>query len=183
MKKGINHALYFIVSLVLLSACNTDEELTPNEISQRQDQIIQEFLDDNQLVAEKTSSGMYFLVVTPNTGAPKPLYGDTVVVNVTSMELGSRTTPYEYGTAYGEIYQSTYFNAEPVEVTVGQIYNAPIGITVGWREALEMMEVGSRKVFFMPSEIGYGRNGYPPFVGAYSVVVFDIELLEIRPAF
>ncbi len=181
MKKSFFPLLLSIV-VVCFTSCVSDEQLTPQEKSERNEQIIKAFLTDNQLQADKTSSGLHYFTETPSTGI-KPLFGDTVLVHYTSMVLGSTVGTYEYGKTYGTIYESSRFKQEPTTISVGQLINPPFALTQGWKEALELMPNGSRMVFFMPSSMAFGSNGYSPFVPGDAVVVFDIELLEVRPAF
>jgi FKBP-type peptidyl-prolyl cis-trans isomerase FklB len=58
----------------------------------------------------------------------------------------------------------------------------------GWTEALTMMKVGSKWRLFVPSDLAYGTRPQPPKIAANSVLIFDMELLEVkhppaRPAF
>ncbi|MCG8672567.1 MAG: FKBP-type peptidyl-prolyl cis-trans isomerase, partial [Pseudomonadales bacterium] len=49
----------------------------------------------------------------------------------------------------------------------------------GWTEGLQLMVVGEKTRFFIPSELGYGNRSagqIPPG----SVLIFDVELLGIN---
>ena len=50
----------------------------------------------------------------------------------------------------------------------------------GWTEALQMMPVGSKWKLFIPADIAYGERGRPN-IPANSTLLFDIELLDIKP--
>lgn len=56
------------------------------------------------------------------------------------------------------------------------------GVIAGWTEALTMMNKGSRWRIFVPAALAYGRRGLEPRIPPNSVLIFDLELLEIFPA-
>ncbi|AYN95636.1 MULTISPECIES: FKBP-type peptidyl-prolyl cis-trans isomerase [unclassified Pseudomonas] len=71
----------------------------------------------------------------------------------------------------GSVFDSSYERGQPAEFPVG-------GVIAGWTEALQLMNVGSKWRLTVPSELAYGAQGVgsiPP----HSVLVFDVELLEI----
>ena len=50
----------------------------------------------------------------------------------------------------------------------------------GWTEGLQLMKVGARYRFFIPSELGYGAT--PPrgsIIEPNVVLIFEVELLDI----
>jgi FKBP-type peptidyl-prolyl cis-trans isomerase len=53
------------------------------------------------------------------------------------------------------------------------------GLIPGWREALELMPVGSRWQLFIPPEQGYGIRG-AGLVGPNELLTVEVELLAIR---
>ena len=48
----------------------------------------------------------------------------------------------------------------------------------GWVEALQLMPVGSKWELYIPQDLAYGVRGQGP-IPPYSVLIFEIELLEI----
>jgi FKBP-type peptidyl-prolyl cis-trans isomerase len=72
----------------------------------------------------------------------------------------------------GKQFESTYDNGRPAEI--------PLDIVVpGWKEALELMPVGSHWKIYIPSELGWGERGAGADIPPNSVVIFDLELLDI----
>jgi FKBP-type peptidyl-prolyl cis-trans isomerase FkpA len=51
----------------------------------------------------------------------------------------------------------------------------------GWTEGVQLMKVGSKYRFFVPSELAYGEQGAGGAIGPNEVLVFEIELLSIEP--
>ncbi len=71
----------------------------------------------------------------------------------------------------GSVFDSSYERGQPAEFPVG-------GVIAGWVEALQLMNTGSKWRLHVPSELAYGGQAVgsiPP----HSVLVFDVELLEI----
>lgn len=103
-------------------------------------------------------SGLQFEVLVAGEGA-KPSREDTV------------RTHYHGTLVDGTVFDSSYERGQPAEFPVG-------GVIAGWVEALQLMNTGSKWRLYVPSELAYGGQAVgsiPP----HSVLVFDVELLEI----
>lgn len=107
-----------------------------------------------------TKSGLQYEVVQKGTGA-KPGEKDIVKVN------------YEGKLADGKVFDSSIQRGEPVEFAVNTVIP-------GWVEALQLMQVGEKVKLYIPSELAYGANGVPPVIPPNSVLIFDVELLDIK---
>jgi len=55
------------------------------------------------------------------------------------------------------------------------------GVPPGWQEAVVRMGVGSKWRIWLPPEMAYGEAGSPPAIEPNEVLVFEIELLGIKP--
>jgi FKBP-type peptidyl-prolyl cis-trans isomerase len=79
--------------------------------------------------------------------------------------------------ADGSIFDSS-FDSDPVKFPVNMVI-------AGWTEGLMLMSIGSKYIFYVPSELAYGREGRTnPYTGAviippYAPLIFTVELLEI----
>ncbi len=49
----------------------------------------------------------------------------------------------------------------------------------GWDQGVVGMKVGGRRKLTVPPELGYGAGGYPPVIPPNSILIFDIELIEV----
>jgi FKBP-type peptidyl-prolyl cis-trans isomerase FkpA len=122
----------------------------------------QKFLEDN---AKKegvmvTESGIQYLVLTVAEG-DKPVATDTVKVHYKGTFLN------------GETFDSSYDRGEPAVFPLNRVIK-------GWTEGVQLMSVGSKFKFTIPSDLAYGPNGNPPRIPGNSVLEFEIELLEIQ---
>jgi FKBP-type peptidyl-prolyl cis-trans isomerase FklB len=108
-----------------------------------------------------TDSGLQYKVETKGTGK-KPTTGDTVVCH------------YRGTLIDGTEFDSSYKRGQPAEFPV-------TGVIKGWTEALQLMPVGSKWKLFIPSNLAYGENGSPPKIAGGAALIFDIELIDIKP--
>jgi FKBP-type peptidyl-prolyl cis-trans isomerase FklB len=108
-----------------------------------------------------TASGLQYRVITEGAGdAPKAT--DTVKVH------------YEGRLISGDVFDSSIARGEPVSFPLN-------GVIPGWSKGVQLMKVGSKFEFTIPSALAYGPSGTGP-IPPNSVLVFDVELLEINPA-
>lgn len=49
----------------------------------------------------------------------------------------------------------------------------------GWTEGLQLMGVGDKYEFTLPSELAYGDVGVPGHIPGNSVLIFTVELLDV----
>ncbi len=129
---------------------------------------IADFMAKNGLTGktQKTASGLYYVVTQPGPG-PKPTRGDNVKVHYTGKLLN------------GKVFDSSLNNPrnpqnKPIDFQVG------IGMVIpGWDEGLQLIPKGSKATFIIPSGLAYGAQGSPPVIPANSVLVFDVDLLDV----
>jgi len=122
----------------------------------------QKFLDDNAKKegVQVTESGIQYVVLTEGEGE-KPSATDTVKVHYKGTFLN------------GETFDSSYDRNEPAVFPLNRVIR-------GWTEGVQLMSVGSKYKFTIPSDLAYGPVGNPPRIPGNSVLEFEIELLEIQ---
>jgi FKBP-type peptidyl-prolyl cis-trans isomerase FklB len=104
-------------------------------------------------------SGLQYKVVTEGKG-DSPKATDTVKVH------------YKGTLTDGTEFDSSYKRGQPAEFPVN-------GVIKGWTEALQLMKPGSKWQLWIPSDLAYGDRGMGDKIGPNSVLVFDVELLEV----
>lgn len=109
---------------------------------------------------QKTASGLMYKVVTEGKGA-KPTASSTVKVHYKGTHVD------------GSEFDSSYSRNEPAEFPLSRMIPA-------WIEGIPMMNVGSKYVFYVPAELGYGEAGHG-VIKPNEALVFEVELLDILP--
>jgi len=119
------------------------------------------FLDKNKGIQGVVTlpSGLEYMVIKDGTGI-KPTVDDKVTVNYTGTLLN------------GKVFDSSD-KGGPIQLNINQVIE-------GWKEALPLMNVGSKWKLFIPSELAYGENPQPGSpIEPNSVLIFEVELISI----
>ncbi len=145
-------------------------ELVSNYFQKESEKISQKNLEAGNAYLEKnkaregvktTASGLQYEILKEGTG-PKPVAEDMVKVH------------YHGTTIDGKVFDSSVDRGEPAQFPVG-------GVIPGWVEALQMMPVGSKWKIYLPANLAYGERGAGQDIQPNSVLIFEVELLEILP--
>ena len=120
------------------------------------------FLAENKTKegVKTTQSGLQYKVLKEGKGE-SPKISDTVV------------THYSGTLINGKVFDSSYKRNSPATFPVN-------GVIKGWTEALQLMGVGAKWQLFIPAELAYGERGAGQDIGPNQVLIFEIELLEIK---
>lgn len=110
-------------------------------------------------------------VLSEGTGAGCPLYTDSVRVHYTGHLLPSTSysAGYEFDTSFTN--GSTEETSAPAQFLVSTL-------TDGFATALQHMHIGDKWKVYVPADLGYGSTGSGTTIPAYSVLVFDIQLVS-----
>ena len=86
----------------------------------------------------------------------------------------SNVAVYYRGTLFdGTEFDSASITRPPVVLNVSRVIP-------GWKEALQLMPAGSLWELTIPSELAYGRRGAGKDIPPDSVLIFELELVDIR---
>lgn len=125
-------------------------------------QLAAKFLNENKAKpgVQTTPSGLQYKVLRQGNGAT-PTINDTV------------TCHYKGTLLDGTVFDSSYDRNEPAKFPVA-------GVIKGWTEALQKMKVGDKWQLFVPAELAYGDDPPGPPIQPGSLLVFEVELLDVN---
>lgn len=140
----------------------TKQRQQANEAGKENVEKGQAFLAENKKKdgVVTTDSGLQYTVIKEGKGK-KPTATDRVEVH------------YRGTTIDGNEFDSSFKRGKPAVFGVG-------GVIAGWTEALQLMSVGSTYKLFIPSALAYGERGAGGDIGPNEVLIFDVELLDIK---
>ncbi|MCL2341190.1 MAG: FKBP-type peptidyl-prolyl cis-trans isomerase [Proteobacteria bacterium] len=130
---------------------------------QKNRKAAEEFLKANRTKegVVETKSGLQYKVIKKGQGA-KPIPSDTVKVH------------YKGTLIDGKEFDSSYKRNEAAVFQVNQVIP-------GWQEALPLLATGTTAELYIPPDLAYGDRGAPPVIEPGSLLIFQVELLEIQP--
>lgn len=127
-------------------SCGKDQEKKDME-------LIEEYLAENNLQAESTESGLYYIIHVPGSNEHPTILDDIT---------------FNYA---GYLLNGNQFDA-------GENVTYPLSALIaGWQEGIPLFGKGGSGRLIIPSHLGYGDQAYPG-IPANSVLIFDIELLD-----
>jgi FKBP-type peptidyl-prolyl cis-trans isomerase FklB len=104
-------------------------------------------------------SGLQYKIIKAGSGA-KPGPDDKVTVN------------YEGKLLNGKVFDSSYQHGEPLSFSLNEIIP-------GWKEALQLMPVGSSWMLYIPPKLAYGDQGAGGLIGPNEPLIFKVDLISI----
>jgi FKBP-type peptidyl-prolyl cis-trans isomerase FklB len=106
-------------------------------------------------------SGLQYEVIKNGTDTLKP-------------SLANKVKCHYHGTLInGEIFDSSVERGEPVSFPLGNVI-------LGWQEGLQLMTVGSKWKFYIPSDLAYGDQQKGDKIVPGSLLIFEVELLGVE---
>ena len=109
---------------------------------------------------QTTQSGLQFRIIQQGPDGPSPTISDRVKCNYKGTLLN------------GTEFDSSAKHGGPAEFPVNQVIP-------GWTEALQKMRVGDKWQLYVPPKLAYGERSPGPPIEPNSLLVYDIELVEI----
>ena len=110
----------------------------------------------------KTESGLRYQFINKGNGK-KAEKGKKVAVH------------YKGQLVNGKEFDNSFKRKEPIEFTLG------VGQVIeGWDEGIQLLQVGDKARFVIPSHLGYGSRGAGGVIPPNSVLIFDVELMDVK---
>lgn len=163
--KKIKVLIVFLLNVVIFSSCYVDEVNELDEANRINEQKIQQYLQDNDLQATKTTSGLYYAITDESQAVGELIgEGDSVEVHFVAKLLS--------GTVVDST--STFLNRTDKYIVdaIGQVYT-------GVNEGLKLMKENTQIKLIIPTGLALGASStsrIPP----YSVLVYDLKLVKAR---
>jgi FKBP-type peptidyl-prolyl cis-trans isomerase len=136
---------------------------------------IDDFLKAKNVTAQTTASGLRYIITKPGSGENAKA-GQQVKIDYLGYLLNGKyfDTSIESEAKKNNLYtQGRPYS--PLELTVGAQQVIP-----GWEEAIQLMNKGAKMTVYIPSTLAYGNQRRGDVIAENSVLVFDMELIEVK---
>ncbi|MAC87553.1 MAG: peptidylprolyl isomerase [Gammaproteobacteria bacterium] len=145
----------YLFTLVLVFISCSDKTDTSFEPETEQD-IIQ-YIEDNNLNATRSNSGLYYVINNEGSGA-RPTSTSNVTVDYKGYFLD------------GVVFDES--NSNGISFRLNEVIQ-------GWTEGITYFREGGNGILLVPYNLGYGESGRGSIPGG-SVLIFDIRLLSVN---
>ena len=145
-----------LLVLTLFISCSKDTK-TVTDYTAKNEQEIKDYLAKNNLTAQRSTSGLYYIINEQGTGTQP-----TAASNVTVAYKGYFTN--------GNVFDQS--KAEGISFGLNQVIK-------GWTEGIPYFKTGGSGVLLILSHLGYGSTNNGPIPGG-SVLIFDVKLISVN---
>ena len=149
--------LLAFVSVLFVSCLSDSGSSTPVDYTVQNEKDIVDYIAKNNLTAQKTDSGLYYIIKDAGTGVQP-----TASSNVTVAYKGYFTN--------GSVFDES--KAEGISFGLNQVIK-------GWTEGIPYFKEGGSGILLIPAHLGYGSNDSGPIPGG-SVLIFDVKLIKVN---
>ncbi len=146
----------FLILFVFAGCLKNDTTCTPKTVQSEEAQIIN-YAATNGISATAHSSGLYYQVITPGSGA-RPSITSSVSVKYTGM-----------------LTDGTIFDQKTSPTSLIPVKD----VIAGWQIGLPLIQKGGTIKLIIPSSLGYGCTAFG-VVPANSILYFEIELVDVQ---
>jgi FKBP-type peptidyl-prolyl cis-trans isomerase FkpA len=149
----MKYALFALV-LTLFISCSGDKEV--DYVAKNEKEIV-DYIAKNNLTAQKSSSGLYYVIKEAGDGA-KPTSSSIVTV----------------------AYKGYYTDGDVFDESSASGITFPLqNVIKGWTEGIPLFKEGGSGTLLIPSHLGYGSNDSNGIPGG-SVLAFDVKLISVK---
>ena len=144
-----------VLAFTLLSSCNNSDDNI--DYKEKNNNEIIAYIDKNNLDAQKSSSGLYYVIDELGSGQ-QPTATSNVTVAYKGYFLDGKT--FDQSDANG------------ISFGLQQVIK-------GWTEGITYFKEGGKGKLLVPSHLAYGNQGRPGIPGG-AVLIFDIHLISVK---
>lgn len=176
--KNIMILLVIGAVFALITSCDEECENVNGECPQEQlaedIAIIENYLQENNLTAQRNSNYDLFYIIEEEGNGIMPENGQEVQVNYTGRFLDGEIfdTSIESVAKEAGVYRETR-EYKPFEFTLGNRQ-----VILGWDVGIKLLDEGAKATLILPSYLGYGFRGNNS-IPANTVLLFEVELVNI----
>ena len=145
-----------LLILMLFVSCTKDLGVE-TDYTAKNEKEISDYVTKNKLTAQRSTSGLYYVITEPGTGTQP-----TATSNVTVAYKGYFTN----GTVFDQS------NASGSTFGLNQVIK-------GWTEGIPYFKTGGSGMLLVPAHLGYGSYNYSGIPGG-SVLIFDVKLISVN---
>ncbi len=140
--------LSFMAMTILISSCSKEDDQMQTDRD-----LIEAYLADNNLIAQSTQTGLFYVIDDPGT-SDRPTLQDQITIAYTGYLLN------------GQVFDSSLSATFPLA-----------NLIEGWKQGIPLFGRGGKGKLILPSHLGYGNRALPG-IPPNSVLVFDIHLIN-----
>lgn len=147
----------FVALLFLFVSCNGDKKAEKIDFKAQNEEEISKYIADNKLVAQRSDSGLFYIIDDAGTGA-QPSAASNVTVAYKGYFLD------------GSVFDES--DAQGISFGLQQVIK-------GWTEGIPYFKEGGNGLLLVPAHLGYGsfdKRGIP----GGSVLIFEVKLLSVN---
>jgi FKBP-type peptidyl-prolyl cis-trans isomerase len=147
-----------------MASAKLKEETERNARKITEEQDIAAYLSQQSIQAIKTKNGVFVQIIKKGTGKPVTK-GKKVRVNYSGKTLD--------GKVFDSNIDPVFNHVQPFEFTVGSG-----NVILGWDDGICLFNEGGKGTLYIPSNMGYWKQGAGENIKPYENLIFDIEILQ-----
>lgn len=152
----MKHFISVLLVLTLFISCSKEKGAEIDYVAKNELEI-SDYVTKNKLTAQRSDTGLYYVINSPGTGAQP-----TAMSNVTVAYKGYFTN----GTVFDQS------SATGISFGLNQVIK-------GWTEGIPHFKTGGSGILLVPAHLGYENNTNGPIPGG-SVLIFEVKLISVN---
>ncbi|WP_338408128.1 FKBP-type peptidyl-prolyl cis-trans isomerase [uncultured Flavobacterium sp.] len=152
----MKHLLSSLLVLTLFISCSKDKGTNIDYVAKNEQEIIA-YIAKNNLTAQRSNSGLYYVITNTGTGTQP---------NATSNVTVAYKGYYTNGTVFDQS------SAAGISFGLNRVIK-------GWTEGIPLFKTGGNGILLVPAHLGYGNNDYSSIPGG-SVLIFEVKLISVN---
>lgn len=152
----MKHFLTALLALTLFISCSKDKGAEIDYVAKNELEI-KDYITKNNLTAQRSDTGLYYVITNPGTGAQP-----TATSNVTVAYKGYFTN--------GSVFDQS--GSTGISFGLNQVIK-------GWTEGIPHFKTGGNGILLIPAHLGYGSGSNGPIPGG-SVLIFEVKLISVN---